>query len=119
VQDQGVAIGILEESHVADARIPFADEFDALRLELRPRGRHVGDSQRDTVRAALRELDPLVLGLPDCERDVACLELRRLARVLRQPEHVAIERDRPLDVTRRDVDEIDAFDLHQGSEPSG
>ena len=52
------------------------------------------------------------------ERNVARLELRRLARVLRQPEHVPVERDRPFHVTRRDVDEIDALDLHHGKVPS-
>ena len=82
-------------------------------LELGARGGHVGDAQRDAVGGALRKLDALVLGPPEGERDVARLELGRLARVLRQLEHVAVESDGALDVTRRDVDEVHALDLHQ------
>ena len=91
----------------------FADELDALRLELGTSRRDVGDTERDSVAGAARELDALVLGPPDRQRDVAGLELGRLPRILRQLEHVTVEGDRPLQVARRDVDEIDTLDLHQ------
>ena len=65
-----------------------------------------------------RELNALVLGFPDGERQVPRLELLRLPRVLRQLEHVAIERYGPLHIARRDVDEINPLDLHQGVVPS-
>ena len=67
---------------------------------------------------AAREFDALVLGLPDGERHVARLELGRLSRVLRQLEHVSVELDGPLEVPRRNVDEIDLLDLHQAVVPS-
>ncbi len=59
-----------------------------------------------------RELDALVLRLPDRECHVSRLELRRHSRVLRKPEHVAVERDRTLNVSGWNVDEVDALDLH-------
>jgi hypothetical protein len=110
VQDQRVAVRVVEERHVADARVALADELDALRFELGARGGDVLDPERDPVRRARRELDALVLRLPQRERDVPSLELSGLARVLRQLEHVAVERDRPFDVPRRDVHEINSFD---------
>ena len=112
VEDQRVAVGVCEERHVADTGVAVADELHALLLELGARGRDIGDSQRDPVRRALRKIDPLVLRFPDRERHVSGLELGRLPGILGQPEHVAVERDRALDVPRRDVDEIDTLDLH-------
>jgi len=53
---------------------------------------------------------PWSLRLPERERHVPGLELGRLLRVLRELEHVAVERDRPVDVPRRDVHEINSFD---------
>src|SRR5438094_856368 len=58
------------------------------------------------------ELDALLLGVPERERDVRRLDLRSLVRALRDPEHVAVELDRPLHVARRNGDEVDLLDLH-------
>ena len=74
--------------------------------------RHVGDAERDAVCGAARKLDAHLLRLPERERDVAGLELGGLARILRQLEHVAVERGRPLHVASRHVHEVHALDLH-------
>ena len=76
VQHQVVAVRVLEERHVADARVEdLAVELDALRLELGPRLGDVRDAQRDVrVRCGANvAADPL--GLPDAEADVAGPEL--------------------------------------------
>src|SRR5215216_6146479 len=112
VEDQRVAVRIGEEGHVADTRVTLADELDALRLQLGARSGDVGDAERDPMAGPTRELDALVLRLPDRECHVSRLELRGLARVLRKTEHVAVERDRTLDVSGWNVDEVDALDLH-------
>jgi hypothetical protein len=98
--------------------IPLAHELDAFRLELFASACDVGDAKSDPVARTAGEFDALVLGFPDGESHVPRFELGRLTRVLRQLEHVPIERHRPLDVPRRDVDEIDPLDLHHGVEPS-
>ena len=118
MQDERVPVRVDEEGHVADARVVLPDELDALRLELGSRGGDVRDAQRDPMAGTALELHALILRLPDGQRDVARLELRGLARVLRQPQHVAVERDGALDVPRRDVHEVDALDLHHGVVPS-
>jgi hypothetical protein len=118
VQDERVAVGVLEEGHVANARISLADELDALFLELGTCGSDVVDAKRDAMARPALELDALVLRSPNRQRHVASLEFRGLTRVLGQLEDVSVEGDRALDVTRRDVDEIDSFDPHQGVVPS-
>src|SRR2546421_13018301 len=79
--------------------------------------RDVRDAKSDPVARAGHEFDVLVLGFPECEGHVPRFELGRLTRVLREPEHVTGEGHRPLDVPRRDVDEIDPLDLHTCGRP--
>ena len=96
-----------------------ADELDALRLELRPRLRDVGDAQRDPVGRTALELDAHVFaGADSASVTLPVSNSVVVARVLRQLEHVAVERDRPLDVARGHVDEVHPLDLHQGVLPS-
>ena len=77
----------------------------------------VGHADREAGDVRL-ELDTLLLGIPEGQRDVRRLDFGPLVRALRNPEHVPVELDRPLDVTRRDRDEVDLLDLHQGLVPS-
>ena len=54
VQAEHVPVGILEERHVADARVDrVGDELDALRLELRPRRLDIVDAERERMGARL------------------------------------------------------------------
>ena len=80
MEDERVAVRVREEGHVANPGVTLADELDALRLELGAADRDIGDPERDSVCCAGREVDPLVLRLPERQRDVAGLELGRLAR---------------------------------------
>ncbi len=64
---------------------------------------------------------PSCLRHDDRERDVAGLELRPIApcqRIQLQPERLCVELRRPLLVTNRDRDEVDALGADQPTEPS-
>src|SRR5262245_64096677 len=102
---------------MADTAVLGTEELDALRLELGPCGRDVGNAKRDSAHHR-QELDPVAFRLPESERHLARSDLARVVRVQRQPERLVVEGARPLDVARRDRDEIDSLDLHHGSEPS-
>src|SRR5919198_6452698 len=117
VENDDIAVGVLEEAHVADAGVErVAEELDAFRLEFSPRLGDVGDADSEAGLVRL-ELDPLLLGIPERERHVRGLDLGALVLALRDPEHVAVERDRALDVARGNRDEVDLLDVH-GSRPS-
>src|SRR5690242_13769558 len=120
VQHQLVAVGILEEGHVADAGVEdLAVELDTALLELAPRLGHVRHAQRDVrgVRPLERRAD--VRRIDQVERDVlAELELRPAALGdLLQPERVAVELRRPLHVCDRNGHEVRPLD-NQPTEPS-
>src|ERR671937_553720 len=103
MQHQMVPVRILEKSEVADAGVDdLPVELHALRLELGPRRRHVGNADRDP-REVGREL---LTGARRVE-DVEChLPERELEVVLalgldRQPERLVVEALRPWDVRRQ------------------
>src|SRR5262249_26401801 len=121
VQHQRVAVGIVEESHVADARVEgLATELDALALELAARRGDVGDPQRDVVRVR-REGQAHLLGLPDAKRDLPASDLEPAGghvAVERQADRLEVELSRALNALRRDRQEVDALDDHYPTEPS-
>src|SRR3954451_9347633 len=94
VQHERVPVGILEEGHVADARVErLAGELDAARLELVARFGHVGHPQRYVRRVRALERRADVLHLQEVDADVlAELELGEPALADHvQAERVAIE----------------------------
>src|SRR5687767_8907421 len=106
VEHERVAVGILEERHVANARVEdVALEHDASALELRPRPGHVVDLERDRMVVGLVR-HPEGLGLEDLKREAAGLELDAGRLPVRdrvwKAENRAVELDRGLDVLRRD-----------------
>src|SRR5205823_1654255 len=117
MEDDRVAVGIGAEGHVADPAVLGARELDAFRLELGACSGDVRDAQRDSADVR-RELDPVALGLPERERDLAGGHLALVIRIERQLEGLVIEGARPLRVAGRDRDEVDLLDLHQGEDPS-
>ena len=109
MEHQVVAIGILEERHVADARVEgLAEELDALRLELGARGGDVLDVQRDVRVLLRRELDPERGRLVDAEARLADPELAVGGLVRPQAERVDVERPRSLPVGGRHGNEVEA-----------
>src|SRR5438477_4723247 len=116
VQEQGVSFGVFERGHVADACVDgVAQELDALRFELGAGGCHVVHAQCDRVVVAPR-LDVESLGLEDCDRQVAGLELGAghlpVARGEGQAEGVLVEVDGGVEVLRGDSHEVGS--LYQG-----
>src|SRR5690349_24628547 len=76
VEHQVVAVGVVEEGHVADARVhDLADELDPLGFQLLARRGDVGDVQRRRCVLLRGELHPHPLRLPDAETRVARPEL--------------------------------------------
>ena len=118
MQKLRVSVGVEEHGHVARARVAGADALGALGDELVPRLLDVGHAHREAADVAA-ELVPLVLRVPEAERRLPDGQLVGVVRIEVEPDHLAIPRTRPLRVPRRDVDEIDALDLHQGLVPSG
>ena len=103
------------ESHISPTS-------SALRLELGLRGRDVGHAERDRRRRERGELVLVRVRRHHRERDVRGLVLDPIlvveVLVARQPERLAVELLRSLDVVHRDADVVDARDLHQGVVPS-
>src|SRR5262245_24944543 len=115
VQHELVPVGIGEEGHVADTGVQeVAVELDALRLELAPRFRDVGDAEREAgvVRPAEGAAD--VLELQEIEEAVVPeLELGKAAVVVhRQTEHLCVELLRTLHVGDGHGPEVDVLDDH-------
>src|SRR5713226_8197985 len=120
VQHQGVPVGIVEEGHVADARVErLAGELHTFPFELGASCSDVGYAKRQLGRIR-RELPSDLGWIPDPERHLPREELgadRRVA-LVREAKRLAVEPFRPLDVLRRDGDEIDPLDLHYPTDPS-
>src|SRR5580765_7014955 len=118
MEHQRVPVGILEQRHVAHARVDdLAVERDALALQLRARRGDVVHVQREH---GLRgpELLARPFRLPEPVALLADPELGGAMRVLPQPERADVELDRTLDVLCRNADEVDLRDLHYPTEPS-
>ena len=116
VEHESVAVGILEERHVADARVEgLAEELDALRLELGARRGDVVDVQRDVRVLLRRELHPERGRLVDPEARLADPELALAGGVGPQPERVDVEGPRSRPVGGRHGDEVEA--RHRASQP--
>src|SRR5688572_20078232 len=111
VQDDRVAVGVLDEAHVADARVLYTDHLGARRTNLLDRRSHIGDAERDSgdVRG---ELLAVALRAPESERDVRRLDLGRCMPTDGQTEHVLVEGDCPAHVSRRNGYEVDLLDAH-------
>src|SRR5207247_2868278 len=88
-----------------------SEELDARLLQLTPSRLDVGDAQRK-ARYVRDEALAVAFGVPERERDVGRLDLAFGVLALRQPEHIAVERDGALDVARRHRHEIDLLDVH-------
>src|SRR4051794_2932112 len=115
VQHQRVAVGIVEERHVAHAGVEdVAVELDAAALELRARGGHVLDVQREVVGVRLELADAHLLRVHDAQCDRAGLELREVAvgavDRARQAQGLPIELGGSFEVLRGHGDEVDAGD---------
>src|SRR2546423_10130241 len=114
MEQEGVAVGILEEGHPADTRLDrLTFELHALRLELGARRIDVVHAQREPGRRR-RELLPDARRIEDVKRHLAAAKLH-VAVALRldlQAERAGVERLGPLDVLREDGDEVRALDVH-------
>src|SRR5438045_1245485 len=100
MEQEGVAVGILEEGHPADTRLDrLTFELHALRLELGARRFDVVHAeQRDGVRLRRELLAPL-LRHPDAKARVADPELALRVLVRPQPERLDVELPRPLPIS--------------------
>ena len=121
MQHQRVPVRVLEERHVADARVErLAVEDDALRLELGTPGGDIAHVDRE-MRGIGAELDAGARRIPDAQAELADedFEPGRRVPVERQPERVHVEPLRTCGVLRLDCEEIDLLDLHRyPTEPS-
>src|SRR5215210_3057270 len=120
MQHQSVAVGVVEERHMADAGVEdLALELDASALELPPGLLDARDAQRDVRRVRARELLADVRRVDEVEADVlAELELGPCAgRDLLEAERVPVPRRRLLEISHRHRDEIGALD-DQPTDPS-
>ena len=92
VEHERVAVGVVEERHVADARVErLADELDALCLERCTRRLDVVDVEREMRRGLRGELHPELRRLVDRVTLLADPELRVAPLVGPQPERVDVE----------------------------
>src|SRR5215210_561633 len=96
---------------MADAAVARADELDALRLELDLGRLDVRHPHREAADARV-EVDAFLVGLPERERHLAGRQLVRIPRIDGQTDDLAVPRARGLGVPRRDVEEVDALDVH-------
>jgi hypothetical protein len=91
VEQDRVAVRIVQPGSVADARVPHLVHLDARRHELRPRLGDIGDAEGERPRRERRELVVVGVRRHHRERDVAGLVLDpvlvRRVRVPRQAEH--------------------------------
>ena len=79
MQHQGVAVGIVEEGHVTDARVQgVAVEAHTAAFERGAGGGHIVDVQRDRVARDV-VLEAHLLRVDDAEGEVAGLELGEVA----------------------------------------
>src|SRR2546429_210485 len=88
VEDHRVLVGIEEDSHLADPGVAEAGALQALRLELGLCGVHVRHPQREAADVR-REVDVLLLRLPEGERDLAGRQLVGAVRVRLEAEGAA------------------------------
>src|SRR5918992_2311376 len=89
VKDQDVAVEVLDEAHVAHARVVDADHLVSGRLRLLDRSRDVLDAEGD-ARGARLELEVLLFRTPETESDVRRLQLTLAVSALGQSEDSAI-----------------------------
>ena len=99
----------------------LAAKLDALRLQLAPRRGNVGHAKGDRRSGSERTADPSFSGSQT--PSVTCPQVTSKPPVGTSPiegqaERLEIEPPRPLDVLRRDRQEVDALDLHYPTEPS-
>ncbi len=97
----------LSDDEVARVR----DELAAAGLELAARGGDIRDAKRDP-RGVGDERFLVALGVPEAERHVRRLDLTLRVIALAQPEYIAVEAHRSLDVTRRHRHVVHLLDLH-------
>src|SRR5215204_596408 len=117
VEDQHVAVGILDEAHVAHAAVSDSHDLRAGGTKLLDGRLDVGYAERNPI-FVRDEGDVLLLRFPELQRDVRDLEVVGAIGVRREPQRVAVEALGPLEITGRDRNVVDALDLHHGSEPS-
>src|SRR5437763_1938521 len=120
MEQEGVAVGILEEGHPADARLDrLTFELHALRLELGARRVDVVHAQREPGRRRC-ELLPDARRIEDVERHLAAAKLHvgLPLRLDLEAERAGVERPRPLPISGRNADCVDLRDRAQPTEPS-
>ena len=100
VEDQHVAVEILDEAHVADPAVHDPDHLAACGPELLDGALDVRDAKGDPGRIRLKRL-AVRLGRPERDRHVRRLELALAVLALGQTQHVPVERNRSAQVTRR------------------
>src|SRR5256885_10497546 len=111
VEDDGVAVRVPDEAHVADAAVLDAHDLRArgaslvdCRADVRDAESHAGDVRREHL--------AVVLGVPERERHVRRLDLALRHRARNKPKHVTVESGRPRHVARRDRHEVHLLDPH-------
>src|SRR6185437_7507727 len=114
VEHQGVAVGVGEERHVADARVErVGAELHAAAFEVHARGGDIVDVQGERVGRAV-VLQAHRTGVVDADREGPGLELRVVAvgdpDRAAQPQGVAVEPRGRLQVAGRRTDEVDPSD---------
>src|SRR2546423_3006606 len=120
VQHQRVPVGVVEEGHVADARVEdVAREPHALRLELGACRRDIAHAERDVVRIR-GEGQPDLGRIPHAQRHLTGGALEPDARLVleREFQSLEVETPRPGQILGAVGEEVDLLDLHYPTEPS-
>ncbi len=110
MKDDGVAVRVEANGHVADARITRPDELNPLLFQLGPRSGHVGDAKGKAADTRL-ELDSVGGRIPEGKRDLARCQFARVVLVYRQTKNVPVPGARAVGVERRDRNEVNTLDV--------
>jgi len=111
MQKHDIPVGVLDESHVADAAVLDPDDLASGYTNLLHCGVDIRDSQCDPV-LVRHELLTLFLRQPEREGDIRRLDLRGGALASREAENLRVPRQCASCIARRYGDEIDEFDSH-------